>query len=188
MTKKRLLIIFGFFALFAFGILTLRILSGEDDWICVKGEWVKHGNPSAAMPTQGCGEPVEEMTVKVFFNNSVMDPENSCDKVFSAERKVKKTPAVARAALDELLKGPTEEEKTKGFFTSINDEVKINFINIDSDGNINVDFDEQLENSVGGSCRVSAIRSQITETLKQFSTVKNVIISINNRTEDILQP
>jgi len=45
-----------------------------------------------------------------------------------------------------------------------------------------------LQYQVGGSCRVSAIRAQIIETLKQFSTVKNVVISINGRTEDILQP
>lgn len=28
----------------------------EDDWICVDGEWVKHGAPSAPMPTEPCGE------------------------------------------------------------------------------------------------------------------------------------
>lgn len=27
----------------------------EDDWICVEGKWVKHGNPSALQPTAGCG-------------------------------------------------------------------------------------------------------------------------------------
>jgi len=26
----------------------------EDDWICVNGEWVKHGVPSAPMPTEPC--------------------------------------------------------------------------------------------------------------------------------------
>lgn len=51
-----------------------------------------------------------------------------------------------------------------------------------------VDFDKQLEYQVGGSCRVAAIRAQITQTLKQFPTVKEVIISIDGRTEDILQP
>jgi len=35
---------------------------------------------------------------------------------------------------------------------------------------------------------VTAIRAQITETLKQFPTVENVVISIDGRTEDILQP
>ena len=51
-----------------------------------------------------------------------------------------------------------------------------------------VDFDEQLEFQVGGSCRVTAIRAQIRETLKQFPIIDSVIISINGRTEDVLQP
>ncbi|MCX6760220.1 MAG: GerMN domain-containing protein, partial [Candidatus Nealsonbacteria bacterium] len=69
----------------------------------------------------------------------------------------------------------------------INTGVKIQKLTIEN-GIAKVDFDEQLENGVGGSCKVSAIRAQITQTLKQLSTVMSVIISINGRTEDILQP
>jgi len=38
--------------------LFLRFVIGgpEDTWICVDNEWVKHGAPSAAMPTEPCGE------------------------------------------------------------------------------------------------------------------------------------
>lgn len=86
-----------------------------------------------------------------------------------------------------MLKGLTEEEKSEVFFTSINNGVKIKSLNI-KDGVAKVDFDETLERNVGGSCQVSAIRAQITETLKQFSTVDEAVISINGRTEDILQP
>jgi len=28
----------------------------EDSWICDNGQWIKHGNPRAPMPTGGCGE------------------------------------------------------------------------------------------------------------------------------------
>jgi len=129
----------------------------------------------------------ETIKIKVFFNNDLMDPEFSCNKVFPVEREILKTQAVARAALEQLLKGPTEEEKSEDFFTSINSGVKIQSLTIEN-GTAKVDFDEQLEFQVGGSCRVSAIRAQIIETLKQFSTVENVVISINGRTEDILQP
>jgi hypothetical protein len=129
----------------------------------------------------------ETMIVKAYFNNSQLDPENSCNKVFPAERQVAKTEGVARAALEELLKGPTEAEKLKGFITSINQGVSINSIKI-ANGTATVDFDEQLEYQVGGSCRVNAIRAQIIQTLEQFPTIKSVIISINGRTEDILQP
>ncbi len=130
---------------------------------------------------------VEAMAVKVFFNNSKMDPDFSCNKVFPIERSVPKTQAVARAALEELLRGVTDLEKDAGFFTSINSGVKIQSLTIENSV-AKVDFDEQLEFQVGGSCRVAAIRAEITETLKQFSTVNSVIISINGRTEDILQP
>ena len=132
-------------------------------------------------------EAVETTIVKVFFNNNQMDPEMSCNKVFPIERTIKKTEAVGRVAIEELLKGPLETEETQGFFTSINSGVKIQSLIIEN-GTAKIDFDEQLQFQVGGSCRVSAIRAQIIETLKQFSTVKNVIISINGRTEEILQP
>jgi hypothetical protein len=39
------------------GLLTLRFLSGDEDtWLCQDGQWVKHGNPSASMPSSECGQ------------------------------------------------------------------------------------------------------------------------------------
>ncbi len=171
-------------------IFSARFLSGEDSWICDNGEWVKHGNPSAEKPTEPCGgENTEEtMAIKVFFGNSIFDPEIlDCNKNFAVERVIPETEAVGRAALEQLLAGPTDGEKAEGYFTSINPGVKIQSLTIDN-GVARVDFDEQLEYQVGGSCRVAAIASQIRETLKQFPTVDDVIISIDGRTEDILQP
>jgi hypothetical protein len=131
--------------------------------------------------------PENIMKVKVYFNNNGLDPEFSCNKVFPVEREIIKTEAPARAALEELLKGATDKEKSEGFFTNINPGIKIQKLTI-QEGTAKVDFDEQLEFRVGGSCRVAAIRAQITQTLKQFPSVQNVIISIDGRTEDILQP
>lgn len=34
--------------------LWLRVSTGEDTWLCVDGQWIKHGNPSAPMPTTSC--------------------------------------------------------------------------------------------------------------------------------------
>ncbi|PIS34476.1 MAG: hypothetical protein COT37_02315 [Parcubacteria group bacterium CG08_land_8_20_14_0_20_43_9] len=131
--------------------------------------------------------PTDSVEINVFFNNSGLDPEFSCNKVFPVKRVVAKTPAIARTAIEELLKGPVENEIDSGFFTSINSGVQIQRLTIE-DGTAEIDFDEQIEFQVGGSCRVSAIRSQVTETLKQFPSVEEVIISVNGRTEDILQP
>lgn len=131
----------------------------------------------------------EFSTVKVFFGNSQLDPgAQDCKKVFSVSRRIPKTSSVAREALMELLKGPNSLELEKEYFTSINPGVTIQALTIDAQGTARADFDETLERAVGGSCRVASIRSQITETLKQFPTVKQIIISIDGRTEDILQP
>lgn len=127
------------------------------------------------------------MKVKVFFSNNQLDPAISCNQVFPVEREVDKTQAVARAALTELLAGIKPAESEAGFFTSLNPNIKIQSLSIEN-GIAKVDFDKQLEVNIGGSCRVSAIRAQIVATLKQFSSVDEVIISIDGRTEDILQP
>lgn len=299
MASKKIIISGLIVAIIAFLVIFgVRFFSGEDNWICNNGQWIKHGVPSAPMPIGPCGSvsdkiekgiyvvnpnpnqeisspllitgeaigtwyfeaifnvqlldgngnllgmailtakgdwmtenfvpfggrlnfakpqtlngtlrflnanpsglpehqkqfdvPIrfsqtETIVVKAFFNNSNLDPEFSCNKVFPVERQISKTEAVARAALEELLAGVTIQESLQGFLTSINTGVKIQSLTI-ANGVARVDFDEQMEFQVGGSCRVSAIRAQITQTLRQFSTVQSVVISINGRTEDILQP
>ena len=131
----------------------------------------------------------EFMTVKIFLSDSrfVNEPYFDCSRTIAVERQVPKTSGIARAALEALLRGATQKEINQGFVSNINPGVRIQKLTIEN-GVAKVDFDEQLEFQVGGSCRVAAIRAQITETLKQFPTVDNVIISINGRTEDILQP
>jgi len=130
---------------------------------------------------------VESLTVKVFFLNNALDPEITCERAFPVERRIPRPMETARAALEELLKGATIDESERGYFTNINQGVKINKLTIEDDV-AKVDFDGTLEFQVGGSCRVTAIRTQIVQTLKQFPNIKNVVISINGRTEDILQP
>lgn len=38
----------------ALAVMTLRIFSGEDNWICQNGQWIKHGNPSFEAPKIEC--------------------------------------------------------------------------------------------------------------------------------------
>ena len=56
------------------------------------------------------------------------------------------------------------------------------------DGTAFADFSKELEEGVAGSCRVQAIRAEIHETLRQFPSVERVIISIDGKNEDVLQP
>lgn len=150
----------------------------------------KNDNPSG-LPENDKSESypiIFGQTVKVFYSNNIKDPEFiDCANVYSVDRVVAKSTAVGRLALEELLNGPTEAEKKSGYLTSINDGVKINSLIIEGKTAI-VDFDDTIEKGLGGSCRVTAIRSQITKTLTQFSTVDEVIISVNGRTEEALQP
>jgi len=141
----------------------------------------------AAVPSPTAEQRPHSIEVQAFFMNNRLDPEITCEKVFPVARKVPATQALARAALTELLNGPTDVERRGGYATTINGGVTIQRLVIEA-GVAEVDFDKRLEEFVGGSCRVTAIRAQITATIKQFPTVKEVIISIDGRTEDILQP
>lgn len=128
----------------------------------------------------------QESVVSVFLGK-MGENDTDCNRVFSVDRSMRATSSVARAALTALLAGPTDAEKASGYFSSIPAGVRIQRLSI-SDGIAYVDFDETLERAVGGSCRVASIRAQITQTLLQFPSIHRVVISIDGRTEDILQP
>jgi len=54
-TVKKILI---FLFLLSAVLMVLRFVIGgsEDSWICVDGEWIKHGVPYASKPQAPCGE------------------------------------------------------------------------------------------------------------------------------------
>jgi len=56
--KKRIFVTIVIIILAGAGVLAVRFFSGEDDWICKNGEWIKHGNPSAEKPTTECGKSI----------------------------------------------------------------------------------------------------------------------------------
>jgi hypothetical protein len=124
--------------------------------------------------------------LKVFFGKQGVS-EMDCKTMTAIDRIVVRTSSPARAVLELLLQGPTREEVKEGYYTSLNPGIKIQKLTIEN-ATATADFDETLDKNMGGSCRVAAIRSQIVQTLKQFPTIKNVIIAISGRTEDILQP
>ena len=145
-------------------------------------------------PTPEVG--LEYSFIDVFFSNTKQDLNTLyCDRTYFVQREVSRptdNPAsrlgeLAYIAIKELLEGPTEVEKARGFFTSINSGTKVQKISIE-DGVATVDFNQAFNEGVGGSCRVLAIRSQITNTLKQFPEIKEVIISVNGDSQNTLQP
>lgn len=129
------------------------------------------------------------MTLSVYFNNNdkLLSGQDECTTVFPVERTVPYTVGVGKAALEELLKGSTADEQSQGYSTSIKPGVVLNSLKIEN-GIGYADFNDALDEGVAGSCLVTMIRSQITQTLKQFPTVEEVVISINGESEEVLQP
>lgn len=192
MNNKTINIIIAVVAVVIIGFLIWRLPAG--------GPTSENGTPNATTteiteedigavtPPTPPPKPSGPMAVKVFFGNTKIDPGTThCERVYPATRLIPRTQAVARAALEELFKGPTDLEKAQGYLTTINPGVKINKLAI-VEGTALVDLSQELGDQVGGACAVSTIRAQITETLKQFPTVNAVTISIDGNSQDILQP
>ncbi len=131
------------------------------------------------------------MTVKVFFHNEKLNPNmQDCTKAFPTTRTIPKTTATARAALDELFKGVTDEEKAKGFWSfdresttgivkSLNVKNKTAYLN----------FTKRAFETLGTattSCG-GAFFAMVEETLTQFPTIKKVYYAVEGNTNDFYE-
>lgn len=77
-------------------IFSLRLLSGEDDWICENGQWTKHGNPSAEKPETPC--------LDANVNNQQREKNENGDK----------TSGLASENNNQIIGGPCSYEKFDG--------------------------------------------------------------------------
>lgn len=101
-----------------------------------------------------------------------------------AIREIPYAEEVSRVAIEELLKGPSVEERALGLSTLIPKGTKL--LNIDIQGGVaKVNFSKELEKGFSGSSRVTTIRNQIEKTLMQFDTVDKVIIMIEGENKEI---
>lgn len=134
-------------------------------------------------------EDVETMNIKLYFSNNILNPEMlDCGLVYPVSRVIRETKGVAGATLDELIKGPTIEEKENGYFSSIPVGTKVNSIKMVGD-TLYIDFNEMVMGG-GGSCGQMAKYNSFMTTLKQFENIKNIKMTVEGKgnTEDIFQP
>lgn len=133
----------------------------------------------------------ETMTLKVYFLNEKFDPNlEDCRKVHAVERKVSKTQAVAKTALEEFFKGVTSEESAKGYVSFTPDETKnilksIKIKNSVAYINFNKVVYEQLGNATT-SCG-GGFFSSIEQTLFQFPNIKKVFYAIEGSPRDFYE-
>ncbi len=125
----------------------------------------------------------ETITLRVYFVRLA----DGQAELIPVERTVPRTQAVGRAALHELLNGPTESERAMGLDSPIPSGTQLRSLRI-VDGVANADFDRQLQFQMGGSMRVQTIRDAIELTLLQFPSVERVVISVEGQTEGVLEP
>lgn len=131
---------------------------------------------------------IDAQEVSVYFNNQQKDPNSSlCEMTYPVKRRVARNSETPAEAVRELLRGPSALEGGMGYMTALHPMTQLVGLSIKK-GVAHADFNDALQLGVAGSCRVGAIRSQIENTLKQFPEVKSVIISVNGRSEDVLQP
>ncbi len=127
--------------------------------------------------------------VEVFFGNTKLNPEMiDCGKVFPVNRRIAKNSK--NPVLDTLfflIEGPTKDEKDNGYFASTPNNLTINYVK-EIGNKIQVDFGKELMSAGGGSCKVGAIRAEITKTVNGLKPVLDVVISSNENVDEVLQP
>lgn len=129
-------------------------------------------------------------TVYAFYSNTKLNPEMlDCTKVFPVERRIasnSQNPSMDTMKI--FLLGPTKTEQSNGYVMSTPKNLTINKIEQIASNKVQIDFGKEFLNVGGGSCRVSAIRAEITKTLQQFYPGYEIVISANGNTEEVLQP
>lgn len=86
---------------------------------------------------------------------------------------------------EQLIEGPTQAEKAKGYFSQIPDGTKLRKIR-KKDGTVMVDFSKELGMYGGGTTRVEGMLAQIVYTLTQFGGSKNVQILVDGKAQPVL--
>jgi hypothetical protein len=114
---------------------------------------------TTATDTETTTAPADATALRVYFLRD--------GKVWPVSRQVEETEAVARAALDALLTGPTDQESTDLAMTSaIPDGIEVDDVSVVSRV-ATVDLSEELPEEA---------LAQLVYTLTQFATVESVLI------------
>lgn len=124
----------------------------------------------------------QTMSVKVYFSNEKLNSDVCDGKVFPVTRKIPKTKAVAKAALDELFKGATAEETKKGYSSFFSEETTGLVISVRIvKGIAYVNLKGEVIEKLGGatsSCGSNTYYGSVNKTLKQFPTIKKIMFAI----------
>lgn len=100
------------------------------------------------------------------------------DSLVAVTRTIKATATPLKAALQELVAGPSERDGELGNYV-FGPDLKVKSVSL-SKGTATIRFSGQI--SVAGVCDMPRITEQIEATAKQFPTVKRVRVYVGKRT------
>lgn len=135
------------------------------------------GNGDEATPPPPVPETVTETIPPAGGTTSVAVYLLRDGKVAPVRREIEATPAVARAALTELLEGPTPDEAGDGLVSAIPEGTALRDISI-ANGIATVDLDGRFDDG-GGSASMLGRVAQVVATLTRFPTVGRVAFRLD---------
>jgi len=144
-------------------------------------------------PTHSVHIPVRvpQRAMNVHLYLSPMEMGTNCSEVTQITETVAPTNLPVEATLRKLLRkdpNSVDQQAQPGYGTHIPKGTQLISLKV-SGGTATAMFSSELENDGGGSCNAEAIRAEIEQTLKQFSSVHQVVISVEGKTpEESLQP
>jgi spore germination protein GerM len=86
---------------------------------------------------------------------------------------------ILASALENLIKGPTQHEKERGFITAVPSGLKIRSIAVNG-RTAEIDFNNAIEEGAAGDILLKRVQ-QIVYTSTQFDSVNSIIIKINGQ-------
>lgn len=129
--------------------------------------------------------------INLYYYNSDLDKDESgnvmCSRngLVAVERKVNITETMLEDSIRLLLLGElTEQERSQGISTEFPLEEFSLKSSVLEDGVLTLEFNDPNNQTVGGSCRVNILKSQIEKTVEQFSGINEVHIL----PEELFQP
>jgi spore germination protein GerM len=129
------------------------------------------------------GQSKQDTLIKLYFPNTKLGSGDCGAKVYPVTRRIPRTTAVARVVLEQLFRGPSDEEKAKGFYSDFSETTKSFFLSVNVKNraayvNLNDPTLTPVTGNFTTSCGGSNFYGQVENTLKQFPSIKKVFFAI----------
>jgi Sporulation and spore germination len=166
--------------------LLAALVAGGGVWLAQRdGETPPTATGVTTAPTPSAGPTTPQaqtMTVRVYFHEQAPGPESDPGKVVPVSRTVPRSPKVATAALNELLRGPTAGERAAGYWSFFSDDTAGMLRSVRVTGGTGFadfrDFRRLLPNATS-SYGSTALLAELDATLRQFPTIKRTLYAFN---------